>query len=799
MKKINLIALLLLCFTVANAQYIVTKVSGKVKNQAGNSVRPGTQLKDNERLSWSSLADKLWVVMIGKGEKIISPSPKATPDNNLLSELLTSSLHQNSSSGSLSGRGEIIEKIPDALHTAATSNGKLIMEQKNKFLFDQTAYPQSNGVFFIEIDIPGVSPVIRKLTTSADTLMINYPDLVTETINPSIKYSIGYSSGGRSRLVSFFVPYFDLTADMENMVANTVLAYQGISTNKDVVRDSVYRNVYASTGKPNGILFTELFDKYWISKGTITDNTTQGGTGLIFNQDNFNQIPRLSESVEVTRGELPNNYSLRQYTPPIGDQLQTSTCTAWATAYACRTITYAVQHGYSMSNQYDKIKAFTFAPDFVYNHINNTGNCNVGTAIYNALTFMKTQGDVLKAGDFICGQTYSPIEAENAQRFKIKDFYPLNGPGISKEVLIQRMKAAIVSKHALPFGMQVGTDFSYVGISGILYPSEADHAAMAAIKSNQYQKLLGGHAMCVIGYNDNVNNGSFEIMNSWGSYRGEHGFWWINYDDFYEFLQDIYSVADYDIPTPTPAIVNTPTPVKKDEPIKPAPVKIEEPVVINPIVAPIVVIPKKDMPPPPIAVVVKPQLKGALEFMLLKPDNSFENIPVTKKQVGERGQVVEGDNADTYANFVLSKDFHSGSQYKIKFDLGQPAYVYVIGMDKASNYTLFPQKKLNESALINVNNATLYLPNNQSHYTLDNVVGKEKMCILVAKSPIDQDALNQQYSASNNNLYQAVRKNLSTRLLEMKLVDFSSNKISFDTAVNDNNVLAFFVEINHLQ
>jgi hypothetical protein len=120
-------------------------------------------------------------------------------------------------------------------------------------------------------------------------------------------------------------------------------------------------------------------------------------------------------------------------------------------------------------------------------------------------------------------------------------------------------------------------------------------------------------------------------------------------------------------------------------------------------------------------------------------------------------------------------------------------------MDKASNYTLFPQKKLNESALINVNNATLYLPNNQSHYTLDNVVGKEKMCILVAKSPIDQDALNQQYSASNNNLYQAVRKNLSTRLLEMKLVDFSSNKISFDTAVNDNNVLAFFVEINHLQ
>jgi C1A family cysteine protease len=784
MKKISLLALLLVWCTLANAQYIVTKVSGKVKNGAGNPVRPGSNLKSDEQLSWSSVADRLWVVIVGKGEKILSPSPKAAKANNFLSEVIMSSLHQDSRSGSLSGRGEIIEKIPDAFRTAPTSNGKLVMELENKFLFDATTYPQ-NGVFFLEIDMPGLAPIIRRLKTNRDTLLISYADLVTETVNSFIKYSVGFSNNGRSQLVAIINPYFDQTADLENMTAHTVLAYQGVTISKEAVRDSIYRNIYASLGKPNGILFTNLFNKYWASNGAINSDDTPGGTGLIFNQADFSKIPALSQSVEVTRGELPDNYSLRQYAPPVGNQYQTSSCTAWATAYACRTITYAIQHGYSITNQYDKIQAFTFSPDFVYNQIKSTADCNTGTAIYHALDFMKTRGDVLKTGDFVCGKSYGPDDHSNAQPFKIKDFYPLNGQGVGKEVLIQRMKAAIASKHALPFGMQVGPDFATVGPSGVWYASAVDHQAMAMIKGGQRVAGWGGHAMCIIGYNDNVNGGSFEVMNSWGQYRAEHGFWWISYDDLYEFAQDVYSIADFDIPAPP---INIPAPIKQPDPI-----------VIKPVITPPVNVPevKRDIPSP-IAVVIKPRLKGALEFTLLKPGNQFENIPVIRKQVGERGQVVEGDNADGYANFVFSKDMHSGSQYKIKFDLAQSAYVYVVGMDKQSTYMLFPQKKLNESALINVNNATLYLPNSEAHYTLDNVTGKERMCILVSKSPIDIDALNQQFTASNNNLYQAVRKNLSGRLLEMKMVAFTAEKIGFDTPVNDNHVLAFFVEMNHL-
>lgn len=782
MKRINFFLLSALCLTTTvKAQYIVTKVAGKVKNQSGESVRPGTELQDNTRLSWSSLGDKIWVVIVGKGEKIITPSPKATPGENLFSEVLMASLHQNSKSGSLSGRGEIIEKLPDALRTNTAGNNKVIIEKENKFLFDTKLYPQGNaGVFFLEIDAPQKAPVIRTLTTVNDTLMINYPDFVTETSDAATKYSLGYhdkTGPNRDKLVISFEPYFDQVNELSETIANTIRAYATIP-NKDAVRDSVYRNVYANSGKPNGILFTGLFDKYWANKGVIADNPQPGVTGSVFDQAAFLSVPKLSPSVGATRDELPANYSLRQYAPPVANQGQYGSCVAWSTAYACRTITFAVNHGYSLTNHYELIKNESFAPDFIYNNIRRTADCASGTSVADALNFMKNKGNLVKAGEFICGKTYTAADLSGASPYKIKDFLRVNDPGLSKADLIQKMKSMLVSKHALPFGMHVPATFEHVSTTtGIWYPTDAERASVSRVKVGQ--EPYRGHAMCVIGYNDAINGGSFEVMNSWGTWNGNLGFYWINYDDFYRFTMEVYAMEDFPAEAP-PAPAPTPAPVVK-------------PQVVN--IPPVI---KPDVPLVPV-VVVKPKLKGSLEFAQLKSDNSFENIPVNKKQIGSRGQVIEGDNADSYANFVLTKPMHSGDKYKIKFNVDEPAYVYVIGMDKESNYTLFPQKSKNESALINIKNTNLFLPNDVEHYTLDNNVGKEKMCILVSKSPISVDDLNTAYSANGHNLYQAVRNTLSKRLLEMKAVDFAaSSGISFNTEVNDNNVLAFFIEMDHI-
>ena len=44
----------------------------------------------------------------------------------------------------------------------------------------------------------------------------------------------------------------------------------------------------------------------------------------------------------------------------------------------------------------------------------------------------------------------------------------------------------------------------------------------------QNDQMMGGHAVCVIGYNTNFNGGDYyEVRNSWGEDWGDQGNFWI--------------------------------------------------------------------------------------------------------------------------------------------------------------------------------------------------------------------------------------------------------------------------------
>jgi hypothetical protein len=53
---------------------------------------------------------------------------------------------------------------------------------------------------------------------------------------------------------------------------------------------------------------------------------------------------------------------------------------------------------------------------------------------------------------------------------------------------------------------------------------------------------FGGHAMCVIGYDDRKEGGAFEIMNSWGPEWGKNGIGWVLYKDFKHFVREAYGL-----------------------------------------------------------------------------------------------------------------------------------------------------------------------------------------------------------------------------------------------------------------
>ena len=63
-------------------------------------------------------------------------------------------------------------------------------------------------------------------------------------------------------------------------------------------------------------------------------------------------------------------------------------------------------------------------------------------------------------------------------------------------------------------------------------PTEEDKSMMG----------FGGHAQCVVGYDDEKYGGAFLIMNSWGSQWGNNGFAWVNYKVFKYFAREAYGL-----------------------------------------------------------------------------------------------------------------------------------------------------------------------------------------------------------------------------------------------------------------
>jgi hypothetical protein len=59
----------------------------------------------------------------------------------------------------------------------------------------------------------------------------------------------------------------------------------------------------------------------------------------------------------------------------------------------------------------------------------------------------------------------------------------------------------------------------------------------------------GGHAMCIVGYDNDLNGGSFKVRNSWGTDFGDNGYCYITYAGMKQKNAGVYAFAfnvDYD-------------------------------------------------------------------------------------------------------------------------------------------------------------------------------------------------------------------------------------------------------------
>ena len=79
-------------------------------------------------------------------------------------------------------------------------------------------------------------------------------------------------------------------------------------------------------------------------------------------------------------------------------------------------------------------------------------------------------------------------------------------------------------------------------VIGVLVMESFENCDTVIWRMPENDVYKGGHAMCVVGYNDTLAGGCFRIMNSWGEDWGDNGFVWIGYNDFFKICKEAYAI-----------------------------------------------------------------------------------------------------------------------------------------------------------------------------------------------------------------------------------------------------------------
>lgn len=275
---------------------------------------------------------------------------------------------------------------------------------------------------------------------------------------------------------------------------------------------------------------------FLMSKGGCNTTSTLSNIQSLFSQSGYNYDPNEFKKASVYEGleddngknPLPESVSLANFAPQRLNQGQQGSCVAWSSAYAARTILE------SSSTRTDPDQ-LAYSPAFVYNNI-ALEDCQ-GSYIQRAMEFMQSRG-ALPMSDFKYDETDCSRQASNSLVQKAADnrihgFHRLTESDDVNGINIRAIKEHLAKDAPVVIGMMVGGSFMQEMMGQkVWHPTDMDRQQMG----------FGGHAICVIGYDDRVEGGAFQIMNSWGPEWGQNGLAYVRYGDFKEFVKEAYGL-----------------------------------------------------------------------------------------------------------------------------------------------------------------------------------------------------------------------------------------------------------------
>ncbi|MFT3681199.1 MAG: C1 family peptidase [Ferruginibacter sp.] len=262
---------------------------------------------------------------------------------------------------------------------------------------------------------------------------------------------------------------------------------------------------------------------------TVTNAISQFATGGMLDPNQFKKAS-VYEGLEDdnTKNPLPEAVSLQRYAPDRRSQGEQGSCVAWSSAYAARSI---IESASTAQNP----NSVAYSPSFLYNQIGLDG-CQ-GSYIIRAMDFMTNKGSV-PYNDFPydptdCSRQPNTALLNYASQNRMHGFNRLTDDDGVSSLNFRAIKEHLAKDAPVVIGMMVGGSFMQDMMGKkVWHPDDQDYSMMG----------FGGHAMCVIGYDDRLEGGAFQIMNSWGPEWGENGIGYVRYADFKHFVREAYGV-----------------------------------------------------------------------------------------------------------------------------------------------------------------------------------------------------------------------------------------------------------------
>ena len=233
--------------------------------------------------------------------------------------------------------------------------------------------------------------------------------------------------------------------------------------------------------------------------------------------------------------DLPSSYSLERYVPLVKDQVG-GTCVGFSTFYYALSTMYNIE--FNITGGADKF-AHSFDPYFIYSVVfNNKNDCDTGLTFPQAFNSAFNLGTkkLLYPPFTSCDTAWdeqkilSTIPYTKAYSINSYFTYKIENPNF-----IDNIKGAISYKLPVVVGMSYLPSMSTYN-SNNQYGVDSD--GLWTPKPNEGRD--GGHALCVVGYDDYKFGGSFRIVNSWGSDFGDEGYMWVKYADFKTYTKEAY-------------------------------------------------------------------------------------------------------------------------------------------------------------------------------------------------------------------------------------------------------------------